>query len=250
MVANFPLLPWSNRLTGGGFHLDGRFHAVPSNRDDSPYPMHGTGWMHEWEVLSHEATEIVLGVEAEHPLGYPWHYRARQTYRLEDDGMCMRLEITHLGEDRLPYGLGFHPYIMRPAREEDLRVRYGASGYWECIERGIPSTHHAELPADWDFRQLRTLGQGLIDHQFTGCDAPMRMERRDLGIAIDWLTAEPEGLDLVIVYRPEHGDWWCYEPVTHLTDAFNREGMPGLRLLEKGQSMALEVQQTISSLMP
>ncbi len=248
IVANFPLLPWSNRLTGGGFHLDGRFHAVGPNRPDAAVPMHGTGWMHAWEVLQQDAHSIVFGVEARHPLGYPWHFEARQTYRIDGACMSMRLEVTHLGEARLPYGLGFHPYILRPPREADLRLRFGASGFWECAERGLPSRHRHGLPAEWDFRELRPLGQGLIDHLFTGCDAQMRMERRDLDLAIDWLTTEPELLDMAILYRPEHGEWFCYEPVTHLTDAFNRRGMPGLRLLEKGQSMALEVHQTLSRL--
>lgn len=249
IVANFALLPWSNRLMGGGITVDGKFYPMASNRADSPVPMHGTGWMHAWQVVSHTADAVELVVEARHPCGYPWHYRARQRYALDGDSMSMRVEITHLGAQRLPYGLGFHPYILRPQGGADLRLRFGARGYWQGVD-GVPTEHFTRLPADWDFNMPRALGHGLIDHNFTGCDARMTMERDDLDLRLAWQTTEPAGLDTAILYRPLHDEWFCYEPVTHVTDAFRHPGMPGLRLLEQGQSMALEVRQTLSRITP
>lgn len=246
IVANFPLIPWSNRLMEGGFTLDGQFYPVAANRPDTSYAMHGTGWMESWQVDTHSTTEIVLSTESRHTCGHPWHYAARQTYALEGDAMRMKLEITHLGDTPLPYGMGYHPYILRaPKGGPDTRVCYGAKGYWEA-DKGLPTTHHDTLPADWDFNRLRDLGHGKIDHNFSGCDGHMRMERPDIDLRLDWQTVTPAGLDLAIVFRPEHDEWFCYEPVTHITNAFHRPGMPGLRLLEKGQSMALEVVQTLS----
>lgn len=244
IIASFALLPWSNRLPGGGFSLDGKFHPMESNRADSPVPMHGTGWMQAWALVAHSATTATLEAEAEHPCGYPWHYRARQEFILDGDAMTMRATITHLGEARLPYGLGFHPYIMRAA---GLRLRFGADSYWPA-EEGMPVGEAHPLPPEWDFNTLREIGDGLIDHNFGGCDGRMRIERPDIGLAIDWETTAPAGLDTAILYRPAHGEWFCYEPVTHITGAHARPGMPGLRLLEKGESMTLEVRQRLSPL--
>ncbi|MDQ7990576.1 MAG: aldose 1-epimerase [Candidatus Dactylopiibacterium sp.] len=244
IIASFALLPWSNRLPGGGFALDGSFHAMASNRADSAVPVHGTGWMQAWRVAEHSATHAVLEAEAFHPVGYPWHYRARQHFALDGDTMTMRVDITHLGALRLPYGLGFHPYIVRAP---GMRMRFGASGYWraeDCIPVGEP----LPLPPEWDFNTLREVGDGLIDHNFCGCDGRMTLERPDLDLRLDWQTTEPAGLDTAIVYRPQHGEWFCYEPVTHITGAHARPGLPGLRLLETGETLSLAVRQTLSPL--
>lgn len=245
-VANFPLLPWSNRLFGGGIHVDGEFFPMVSNRADSPLPMHGTGWMHAWEVVAHSATHVEMAVEAHEPCGYPFHFSARQHYWLEDEAMRMRLELTHLGAQRRPYGLGFHPYILRAA---GLQLRFGAQGHWPG-EKGVPVPDSAPLPPEWDFNVLREIGDGEIDHNFHGCDGHMRMERPDIDLRLDWQTTAPQELDTAILYRPAHGQWFCYEPVTHITGAHARPGMPGLRLLEQGQSMVLEVRQILSRITP
>ena len=146
----------------------------------------------------------------------------------------------------MPYGLGFHPYILRGL---GTRLRFGACAHWPG-EGGIPEAQSLPLPAAWDFNELRDIGDGNIDHNFHGCDGLMHMERPDIDLRLDWQTTEPAALDTAILYRPAHGEWFCYEPVTHITGAHARAGMPGLRLLEKGQSMALEVRQTLSRITP
>lgn len=248
-VANFPLLPWSNRLVGGGVEVDGKFYPMAPNRADEGLPMHGTAWMHAWTVVSQSDKHVEMQLDCVPDAGSPWHFSARQLYWLEDSGMSMRLEVTHLGPVRMPYGLGFHPYILRNPGGPDVKLRFGAAGYWPG-DKGVPVEHYAALPAEWDFNRLRDIGQGKIDHNFHGCDGRMHMERPDINLRLDWHTTEPHGLDSAILYRPAHGEWFCYEPVTHITGAHARPGMPGLRLLEHGRSMALEVRQTLSRITP
>ena len=38
------LVPWSNRISGGGFSFDGRFFSVAPNLDGEPCPIHGNGF--------------------------------------------------------------------------------------------------------------------------------------------------------------------------------------------------------------
>ena len=44
------LLPWSNRISGGGFPFDGEFHAVPPNLAGEPFPIHGNAFQMRWTV--------------------------------------------------------------------------------------------------------------------------------------------------------------------------------------------------------
>lgn len=246
IVGNFPLIPFSNRITGGGFTCDGVFYPMQPNRSVSPYPIHGNGWMQAWEVVEHSSNAIELALESHRMHGFPWDYAGRQRYSIDGNVMTMRMEVTHLGDRRLPYGLAFHPYQLRGNNPNGPRLQFKADGYWITDDKGIPQEHSTQLPAGFDFNQLRDLGHGKIDNNFTGWDGRMLMERPDIDLRIEWETTEPAGIDHSLLFRPEGQPFFCFEPITHMTDAVNRPGMPGMRLLEKGQSMALEVKQTLS----
>ena len=247
IIGNFALVPWSNRITGGGITVDGAFYPMQPNRAD-PYPIHGDGWMHEWQVKEHSDHVIELTVESRRHHGYPYEYTATQRYSVEGDDMVMRLEVTHLGDKPLPYGLAWHPFILRGDNPNGPRLQFKSDGYWKATSDSVPLDHSTQLPEGWDFNQLRDLGHGKIDNNFSGWDGRMIMERDDIDLRIEWNTTEPAGLDLSILFRPENSPFFCFEPITHITDAFNRPGMPRLRMLNKGEGMALEVRQTLSHL--
>lgn len=244
-VGNFPLVPFSNRITGGGIQVDGVFYPMAPNRFD-PTPIHGTGWMHEWETRKHNEYAIELAIESRHKHGYPWDYAATQRYSLSENSMTMRLEVEHLGDTPLPYGLAWHPFQLRGANPEGPRLQFAADGYWRAADDCIPREHVPSLPEGWDFNQLRALGHGKIDNNFSGWDGRMLMERDDIDLRLEWETTEPANLTTSILFRPENQSFFCFEPITHITDAFNRPGMPGLRMLRKGEKMALEVVQKLS----
>jgi aldose 1-epimerase len=244
-VANFPLLPFSNRITCGGITVAGVFHPMTPNRPGA-YPIHGTAWMHAWDVVTHSDNVIELAVESRRKHDYPWEYRATQRYSLNGGDMVMRLEVEHIGAQAMPYGLGWHPYILRGADADGPRVQFKTDGYWNGTADGIPTEHVGTLPADWDFNAPRRLGEGRIDHNFSGWDGRLTVERDDIDVRITSHVTQPTGLDTVIVFRPENQPFFAIEPVTHITDAFNRPGMPGLRMLKQGERMVLEVVQTLS----
>ena len=245
-VGNFPMVPFSNRITGG-FTCDDVFYPMEPNRTVSPYPMHGNGWMHEWDVAEHSANAIELTVESHKMHGYPWEYAARQRYSIDGNVMTMRLEVTHLGEKRLPYGLGFHAFQWRGDNVDGPNLQFKADGYWISDDLCIPQAHSTDIPASINFNEKKPLDHGKMDNAFTGWDGYMLMERPDLNLRIEWTTTEPAGITECLLFRPD-GPFFCFEPITHITNAINRPGMPGLRLLEKGQSMALEVKQVLSKM--
>lgn len=247
-VGNFPLVPFSNRITGGGFTCDDVFYPMERNRSNSPFPIHGNGWMHDWEIVSHTATAIELAVESHKMHGYPWEYAARQRYSIEGNVMTMRLEVTHLGEKRLPYGLAFHPFQLRGNNPHGPRLQFKTTGVWLADEQCIPVENVSPQAEYYDFNNLRDLGHGKIDNNFSGWDGKMLMERPDIDLRLAWETTAPSGIDHCVLFRPEGQAFFCFEPITHITDAINRPGMPGMRLLQKGQSLALEVKQTLSRL--
>ncbi|EWH01852.1 aldose epimerase family protein [Halomonas sp. BC04] len=40
----YPLLPWSNRISAGGFDWRGQHYPLAGNLAGEPLPIHGDGW--------------------------------------------------------------------------------------------------------------------------------------------------------------------------------------------------------------
>jgi aldose 1-epimerase len=69
--ASFPLVPWSNRISGGGFEHQGRFHPIQPNRVAEPYPIHGDGWLQAWSLTQPAANVAELRLASRHLDGRP-----------------------------------------------------------------------------------------------------------------------------------------------------------------------------------
>ena len=101
----------------------------------------------------------------------------------------------------------------------------------------IPTAHHALASPD-AFDPPRAIGATTLDNVFTGWDgaATIRWPSRELRVSIE---ADRSCAHLV-VYIPGERDYFAIEPVTHMTDAFNRaargERDTGTRRLAPGES--------------
>ena len=62
-LASFAMLPWSNRISGGGFEHAGQFHAMAPNRVGEPYPIHGDGWLQPWGLAQPDQNTLVMALE-------------------------------------------------------------------------------------------------------------------------------------------------------------------------------------------
>ena len=62
------------------------------------------------------------------------------------------------------------------------------------------------------------------------------------------MTAEPP-LDFLVVYTPPGRPFFCVEPVSHVTDAFNlaaaERGDTGARALERGETLRAVVRLSL-----
>lgn len=240
-VACFPLVPWSNRITAGGFEHEGVFHPIKANRRDEAYPIHGDGWLQAWKLGERTENFVTLELQSERFDDNPYHYAASQTFRLLPDGLAIELTVTHLGEESLPYGLGLHPYF---AKNEATRLRFKATGIWLAGEDPIPTGYTRELPHSFDYNRPAALEGPLIDHCFDGWDGKAEIAYPDRGLTLAIRMENSPGYALM--YRPPQYDYFCLEPITQPIDAFHMPGRPGLAVLSKGQSFSLHASFLIS----
>jgi aldose 1-epimerase len=218
-AACFPLAPFSNRIAHGRFRFGGRGVALAPNFPDSdhPHPLHGFGWLGAWEVIEQDAATAVL--EYRHPAGeWPWAFRAVQRFVLTPAGLEMSLELRNQSAEPMPGGIGFHPYFPR---DDDTRYFGLHRGEWRNSPDCLPQALICERePIDW--WNGGPVGSRLVDTVYTGREGPLVISWPSRSMT---LIMEPsEALPFTVVYTPEAGDYFCVEPVSNSTDAFNRNG--------------------------
>jgi aldose 1-epimerase len=249
-MASFPMVPWSNRISGGGFEAAGEFHPMRPNRAGEPYPIHGDGWLQAWQLDSLADDTATMTLQSRHFDGNPYHYQASQHFRLVEDGLDQTLEVRHLGPSPMPYGLGVHPWFMRTAA---TRIVAPVQGVWLCGSDPLPTRHTEQIPQDWDLGRGAPAFGSFVDNAYTGWGGQARIEwpehRLQLSLAMpDFIEDGGAAHHYCLMYRPTEGPAFCFEPITQPIDAFHLEGRPGLRTLAPGETLKMRIQWRIEPL--
>jgi aldose 1-epimerase len=241
--ACFPLVPFSNRIAGATLRWDGREYDLTRYVDGEPHAIHGNGWQRTWRVTRCEASR--LAIELEHDAAgarareWPFPYRARERFHLVADALAVRLElgldIENTGRNAFPFGLGWHPYFDRDGETE---IGFVARGVWRTDSSRLPIRFDA-VPPEWNFDPPRPIGATALDNCFVGWTPPARMRWPTRKLSAE-IAADP-ACGFLVVFVPSDKiagkSFFALEPVTHMTDAFNRASEnrdTGTRLLAPG----------------
>ncbi|EYC50721.1 aldose epimerase [Hylemonella gracilis str. Niagara R] len=242
-LASFAMVPWSNRISGGGFEQDGRFHPMQPNRAGEPYPIHGDGWLQPWTLSQPAPDTLEMSLRSRGFQGNPYDYEAVQTFRLVQGGLDQEVRLSNLGAQPLPHGIGLHPWFPRTPR---TRVTAPVQGVWLSGKDPLPVGHTTQYPDGWDLNQGVLAHGDLIDNGYSGWGGQARIEWPEHGLALDVHMPDFEqdggaAQHFCLIYRPPQGPAFCFEPITQPIDAFHLPGRPGLRVLGQGESMTLRV---------
>jgi aldose 1-epimerase len=238
----FPLIPFSNRIAQRRFRWNGSDHVLEHNFGDHPHCIHGIGWQSPWDVAAVSATFASLtlrhdaaGAQAHR---WPFAFAAEQRFTLSRNALHVALALTNRHQRAAPAGLGLHPYFPR-ADAADLR--FGAAAVWLNGTDMLPARRIA-VPPEWDHTSGQRIGGASLDNCFAGWDGRAHIAWASGGPG---LTIEADGpFRHLIVYTPPGHDFFCVEPVSHVTDAINRmDAVPnhGMQILAPGETLRGEV---------
>ena len=164
----------------------------------------------------------MLGLEHAGDADWPFAFEARQYFTLAPESFSARLQFTNTGEIEQPAGLGFHPYFVKRARS---RLHVEAAARWEA-DATVADPKVAQ-PGNAALSHLD------YDHCFEGWRgrARIRDERFSLQLVSD--------LPYLVVYTPPGRDYFCVEPVTHLSNAIHMAAPAahGLVALAPGETL-------------
>ena len=235
-AACYPLVPFSGRIAEGRFSFEGAEVVVPSNWPDQRHPMHGDGWARPWMVK--RIDECCADVVYEHDAkeGWPFRYRARQTYRLDDEALTVGMSLENLEAHAVPAGLGLHPFFVR---ESDTTLHCRTRHMWRTDTEVLPIEQIA-VPAQASFAAARRVDETTLDNGFEGWDGHAAIVWPKAGLRLELIATEP--FRDVVIFVPPGRPYFCVEPVSHVPGAI------GSTHLVAGGALAGEITFRLSNL--
>ena len=224
-----------------------RTYELARNFGEHPHAIHGVGWQRPWRVVAHDAESALVALE-HRPLGdearaWPWPFDAWQSFALAADReralLTLTLGIRNVGDSPFPFGLGWHPYLPRDAT---TTLGFRAQRVWQTDATQLPT---ARVPAQgaWSFEPPRAIADAALDNVYTGWDGETTLA--DPGGGSTTIRAD-RACAFLVVYAPPGRPFVALEPVTHMTDAFNRaargESATGTRTLAPGAGFSCTMQ--------
>ena len=229
---------------------------MPRKFGASPHAIHGIGWQRPWRVDAASPTRATLTLEHNaqggEASGWPWPFHAAQTFDLASDDearalLTVTLTIENTGAAAFPFGLGWHPFFPR---DPTTTLQFVATGVWINDTAEMP-VERLDAVGEWSFEAPRTFGDETIDNVFTRWTGAATLVSAEQGVVT---TIEADSTcDRLIVYAPAGYDFVAVEPVTHETDAFNRNATgaqgTGMRVLAPGAaySCTMRIAATVNA---
>jgi aldose 1-epimerase len=225
------LYPWPNRIRDGRFTFEGTTVALPLP-SNAPHAIHGLVRDLRWQVLDVGVNPDGAYARAFVECGgdsspFPFRTRATAEYRLTGSVLSLAFTATNIGDGRMPFGLGIHPWFDVPltpeGRREETLVRIPARSQW-VLDALIPTGEIRAVAGQLPIDGMTPLGDASLDHVLT-----------DLTPSGDWIEASiaspgsPRRIVVranrsfreQVVYAPPDRPIVCLEPYTCPSDAFN-----------------------------
>jgi aldose 1-epimerase len=238
-AALYPLVPYSNRIANGRLAFEGEVFHLAQNWPDVGHPLHGDGWAHAWTVERSDpaSAEIAyLHERASDQGGWPFRYRARQRYRLDDDRLTISISIENLDDRPVPAGIGLHPFFVR---DPDCMLACRTAFAWRADAEVLP-VDRIPVPPDWDFAAGRRPDSVALDNCFDGWDGRALIAWPARSLRLDLEASTP--FRHLVIFTPPGESFFCVEPVSHAN------GQVGLAALAPGRTLSGEAVFRLSTL--
>jgi aldose 1-epimerase len=233
--AGYPLVPYSNRLAYRRFRWKGADYSTAPNFDDSPHSLHGVGWLKLWQIDSSSALDVVLRYRHAPDENWPFAFEARQYFNLTAGSLRVQMVFDNLADIEQPVGLGWHPYFPKRSRS---RMHIELAARWDNDATQLPVRKVAQSGIDSDISHLD------YDNCFDGWRGAARIRDERFSLQLS------SSLDRLVVYTPRQRDYFCVEPVSHVTNAIHMADpfAHGLRKVAPGESFEAWMQLDVAVL--
>lgn len=233
--AGFPLVPYSNRIAQAHFTWDGEAVQLARNFPPEDHSLHGVGWQRGWTMTAQAEDRATLSLIHAPDADWPWSFEATQRFVLTEHGLSVSLAVTNCADRAVPLAAGYHPYFDL----EGARLRFVATSVWLASADLLP-TEASRPEGQLNFDMDAPVAGRTIDNCYVGVDGSATIAWDDRPMALEIRVSPPA--PAVVVYVPQHGDAFCFEPVPHINNALNLPGeQPAMPVLSPGAKMETSV---------
>lgn len=241
-MATFPLIPYSNRIGQAAFTWHDKRYQLKANFPPELHAIHGTGWTTPWVAEQVDNDAIVLRLIHSPDAQWPWAFDAEQHIRLTGNALSLHLSAQNLSDGPVPLAFGHHPYFDSAG----ATLSFAASTVWQTGDNGLPAFPEAPR-GQFDFTNGEPVAGRALDNGYAGWDgtAHIQWQGRPLTLNIE------ADMAAAVVYVPQGGDSFCFEPVPHIVNALNLPGhCPQMPVVAPGASFETQISFTARAARP
>jgi len=139
MGCGIVLAPWPNRVADGQWTYQGALQKLDITDLSNGHAIHGLLRNTAYQPVAVDDGSVTLAASIYPQHGYPFTLDTQVSYALSDEGLSVTHQLTNVGAQAAPFGVGAHPYLRvgeRPVGE--LVITVSGSEYARTNERLIP----------------------------------------------------------------------------------------------------------------
>lgn len=239
----FVMVPFCSRIRGGSFVYWGITRKMQKNHQGISDPIHGDGWKSSWEVQSQTDTKLELKlIHKKEDGGFPFSYESVVSYTLKDNQLKIDISVKNLNTLPMPCGFGIHPFFIKTKETE---LDFTSSVVWSNETDPIFDKPYT-TPDTWQFEGGKPIKNAVFDTCFGGFNKNASILYPELGTSVSIEADEMFGH--IILYAPRGKNYFCLEPVSNATNAFNlaANGSIGTGMKSIGPNQKISGQITLT----
>jgi len=233
------LFPFPNRLKDGQYHFEDRSYQFPINEVEVNNQLHGMLFNAPFKVTDTRESDLEASITLAHEYSgilpyYPFPFVFEVTYRYYLSGFSVKFQVKNTGQERLPFGIGWHPYFQIDGIGVNDYVF--SSGDLEEIaldqRTSIPTGERKLIP-----NPVLALNKHKQDNAYQLKGETTYSLKGPDALRVSFRASD--SLSYLQLFTPDGGETIAIEPMTCNVNAFNNQ--EGLLTLEPGDSFDCEV---------
>ncbi|MCM3785963.1 aldose 1-epimerase [Neobacillus mesonae] len=245
-----PMLIPPGRIRRGHFEYEGNEYQFVQNSTNSNH-IHGLHRTQPWCVSDIEEDEEGCAVTTELKTEedelwmkhFPVPLKLEMTFRLQGSLLTQQLRVIHLGNDAVPFGMGYHTWFLLDGEPERWNITLPVTGIYSLDDEQLPTGELHSLGEQSSLPEGMNLAGVNLDTLYrSNLEQDTAILQRNDGYAIKYTAAKDAFKHWVLFTKGEVSDYLCIEPYTWLPDAPNLAkdaSFTGLIHMEPGQSVEL-----------
>ena len=221
------LFPFPNRLKNGAYEINGREYQFPINETETNNALHGLSQDVNMDVLFSETSASVASVTLSYfddgtSKAYPFPFLFDVVFTISDTkGFEVKMKFTNESNDRIPAGIGWHPYFKIGNSIDTLKLKIPECNMIEIDQWMIPTGN--VLVYNY-FKNPKMIGRAILDNGFKLESETGRKEvlLSNSNVTLKyWQETGSRKFNFLQLYTPSSRNCIAIEPMTCNIDAFN-----------------------------